>query len=139
LLFSIIAHDLRNPFQAILGLSQSLSKGVASKDSPSIERRAQGIVEAASRAHALMESLFSWANAQMSSVSVSSDRPLVGKRSLTGFGDHHPNDGNPPRTGAYRSRLDRGQPIARESVQQRIREAMGQHVRHRAALLCVGE
>jgi two-component system, sensor histidine kinase and response regulator len=67
LLFSIIAHDLRNPFQAILGLSQSLSKGVATKDSSSIERRAQGIVEAASRAHALMESLFSWANAQMSS------------------------------------------------------------------------
>ena len=47
-------------------------------------------------------------------VALSSDRPVVSKRSLTGFGDHHPNDGNPPRSGAYRSRLDRGQPIARE-------------------------
>ena len=71
--------------------------------------------------------------------SLSLDRPLVGKRSLTGFGDHYPNDGNPPRAGAYRSRLDRGQPIEREPVQQRIREAMGQHVRHRAAMLRVGE
>jgi two-component system, sensor histidine kinase and response regulator len=70
LLFSIIAHDLRNPFQALLGLSQSLSKGVAIKDPPSIERRAQGIVEAAGRAHALMESLFSWANVQMDSTEV---------------------------------------------------------------------
>jgi hypothetical protein len=71
--------------------------------------------------------------------SLSLDRPLVGKRSLTGFGDHYPNDGNPPRAGAYRSRLDRGQPIEREPVQQRIREAMGQHVRHRAAMLRVDE
>jgi two-component system, sensor histidine kinase and response regulator len=70
LLFSIIAHDLRNPFQAILGLSKSLSKGVANKDPASIERRAQGVVEAATRAHALMESLFSWANVQMTSQDV---------------------------------------------------------------------
>jgi two-component system sensor histidine kinase/response regulator len=68
LLFSIIAHDLRNPFQAILGLSKSLSKGVA--NTASVERRAQGVVEAATRAHALMESLFSWANVQMTSQDV---------------------------------------------------------------------
>jgi two-component system, sensor histidine kinase and response regulator len=70
LLFSIIAHDLRNPFQALLGLAHSLSKGVASKDPASVERRAKGIVEAATRAHALMEELFSWANAQMNSTEV---------------------------------------------------------------------
>jgi hypothetical protein len=51
-------------------------------------------------------------------------RPPVAQENGCGFGDHHPNDGNPPRTGVYRSRLDRGQPIAREPVQQRIREAM---------------
>jgi two-component system, sensor histidine kinase and response regulator len=70
LLFSIIAHDLRNPFQLILGLSKSLSKGVANKDPASVERRAQGVVEAATRAHALMESLFSWANVQITSQDV---------------------------------------------------------------------
>jgi hypothetical protein len=47
------------------------------------------------------------------SLAVSPDRPLVGKRLLTGFGDRHPDNGNPSRAGAYRSRLDRDQPIAR--------------------------
>ena len=69
----------------------------------------------------------------------SPDRPLVGKRPLTSFGNHYPNDGHPPSAGAYRSRLDRNQPIEREPIQQRIREAMGQHVRRRAATLSLGE
>ena len=47
LLFSIIAHDLRNPFQALLGLSTVLSQAVAMRDHASVERRAQGIREAA--------------------------------------------------------------------------------------------
>jgi hypothetical protein len=49
-------------------------------------------------------------------VALSSDRPVVSKRSLTGFGDHHPNDGNPPRSGTYRSRLDRGAIAARRTM-----------------------
>ena len=63
-LFSIIAHDLRNPFQVVLGLSEGLSRAVAGKDIESIERRARGINQAATRAHALMESLFTWASLQ---------------------------------------------------------------------------
>lgn len=70
LLFSIIAHDLRNPFQAVLGLSGVLSRGVASRDHAAIERRAQGIQEAAGQAYALMESLFAWASLQMDTVAV---------------------------------------------------------------------
>ncbi len=70
LLFSIIAHDLRNPFQALLGLSTILTQGVAAKDMASVERRAQGIKEAAGQAYALMESLFAWASLQMDSLSI---------------------------------------------------------------------
>jgi signal transduction histidine kinase len=70
LLLSIIAHDLRNPFQALLGLSEMLSTAVASRDHASIERRAQGIKQAAERAHSLMESLFSWTAIQMDSIDV---------------------------------------------------------------------
>ncbi len=70
LLFSIVAHDLRNPFQVILGLSSVLSRAVAAKDHASIERRAQGIGEAAGQAHALMESLFAWASVQMDTLAV---------------------------------------------------------------------
>lgn len=70
LLLSIIAHDLRNPFQAILGLSDVLSRAVASKDQAAIERRAQGIRDAAGQAYSLMESLFAWADMQMNSTTV---------------------------------------------------------------------
>ena len=67
LLFSIIAHDLRNPFQVLLGLSDSLSKAVASRDHAVVERRAQGLHQAAGQAHTLMEGLFQWADLQMHS------------------------------------------------------------------------
>jgi hypothetical protein len=73
------------------------------------------------------------------SLDVPPDRPFVRKRSLAGFGYLHPHNSNPPSPGAHRSRLDCGQLIARELVQQRIRKPMGQHGRRGAAMLRVGE
>ncbi|MCK2056774.1 hybrid sensor histidine kinase/response regulator [Methylobacterium sp. 37f] len=70
LLFSIIAHDLRNPFQSLLGLSEVLGKAVATRDHASIERRAKGINDAATQAYALLESLFSWTSLQMDTMAV---------------------------------------------------------------------
>lgn len=70
LLFSIIAHDLRNPFQVLLGLSEVLGSAVAKRDDAAIERRARGINQAARQAHDLMEGLFNWASLQMDSVDV---------------------------------------------------------------------
>jgi signal transduction histidine kinase len=70
LLFSIIAHDLRNPFQVILAASQALGQATDSRDHAYIERRAQGLHLAASQAYGLMESLFAWARLQMDSVAV---------------------------------------------------------------------
>lgn len=70
LLFSIIAHDLRNPFQALLGLSEVLGDAVAARDLVSIDRRADGIRRAATQACNLMEGLFAWASAQMDTVAV---------------------------------------------------------------------
>lgn len=70
LLFSIIGHDLRNPFQALLGLSEVLGRAVAARDPASIERRAKGIHAAATQAYALLESLFSWASLQMDTTTV---------------------------------------------------------------------
>jgi hypothetical protein len=72
------------------------------------------------------------------SLCVSLDQPL-GKRSPTGFGDLHPDNGNPPRAGAYRPRLNRSQPIVRKPVQQRVRETMGQQVRHGPAVRRIGK
>ena len=69
MLFSIIAHDLRNPFQALLGLSASLSKSAITEPA-AVQRRAAGVREAAGQAHSLMESLFAWASLQMDTMAV---------------------------------------------------------------------
>jgi signal transduction histidine kinase len=70
LLFSIIAHDLRNPFQALLGLSETLGRAVDANDNVAIKRRAGGLQQAALQAHGLMEGLFNWASWQMDSTEI---------------------------------------------------------------------
>jgi two-component system sensor histidine kinase/response regulator len=65
LLFSIIAHDLRNPFQALLGLSTMLLKAVTEQNRAAVARRANALRDAADQAYELMESLFAWAKIQM--------------------------------------------------------------------------
>ena len=68
LFFSILAHDLRNPFQAILGLSRTLSQAVEARDHASVEKRARAVLGSASQAADLMEGLFAWASLQMDTV-----------------------------------------------------------------------
>ena len=70
-LFSVIGHDLRNPFQALLGLSTLLDKAVCAGNIALIQRYARGLTEAAARAFALMEGLFSWASVQMETTATS--------------------------------------------------------------------
>jgi two-component system sensor histidine kinase/response regulator len=65
LFFSIIAHDLRNPFQAILGFADLLRKAVTAKDYAALDRRTKALHDAANQAHTLMEGLFGWADVQM--------------------------------------------------------------------------
>ncbi len=74
LLFSIIAHDLRNPFQALLNSSELLRRSVARHDMAAITERAGLIAQAAGQAHTLMESLFNWASLQMNTVEVNKDK-----------------------------------------------------------------
>ena len=65
LILSIIAHDLRNPFQALLGMSEILVDAAKAGDLPAVARRAGGVREAAGQAHVLMESLLGWASLLM--------------------------------------------------------------------------
>jgi two-component system sensor histidine kinase/response regulator len=91
LLFSIIAHDLRNPFQALLGLSNVLSQAVAERDHATVERRARGIQEAAAQAYGLMEGLFAWASLQMDTVTVTLgdvDMAVVAEEVLKGAAEN---------------------------------------------------
>lgn len=62
--FSIIAHDLRNPFQAIIGLSNILAEQMSIKDYEGIEEYAEIIRDSSKRAMNLLMNLFQWSRSQ---------------------------------------------------------------------------
>jgi signal transduction histidine kinase len=62
--FSIIAHDLRNPFNAIIGLASLLIEQVREKDYEAIDQYAGIIESSAQRAMALLVNLLDWARVQ---------------------------------------------------------------------------
>ena len=70
-LLSIIAHDLRNHFHVLLGLSSVLCRAVSANNFAAFDRGAQSIQTAANRAYALMESLFAWASLQRDTTTTS--------------------------------------------------------------------
>ncbi len=70
LLFSIFAHDLRNPLQAMLGMSELLGDAVALNNLSLAGERARGIEDAIIQANQMMNSLFAWASLQMDTIAV---------------------------------------------------------------------
>ncbi len=62
--FSIIAHDLKNPFQTIIGFSEMLKEGIKSGDTASFEYYAMLINKSAVQTLRLLENLLEWANSQ---------------------------------------------------------------------------
>jgi signal transduction histidine kinase len=62
--FSIIAHDLKNPFNTILGLSELLGHSSDSFTSGQIKTYAQNINQGADQAYRLLENLLRWARVQ---------------------------------------------------------------------------
>jgi len=65
--FSIIAHDLRNPFNGILALSDLLAMEVDVLDTESIREYSMLINTSAKQAFGLLEDLLDWANTQQGS------------------------------------------------------------------------
>ena len=63
-LFSIIAHDLRGPFNAILGLSDILKENYRELDDQAIESSLSAISEASRQAYTLLENLLIWSQSQ---------------------------------------------------------------------------
>ncbi len=63
-LFSIIAHDLRGPFNAILGLSDILRENYRELDEHAIESSLSAISEASRQAYTLLENLLIWSQSQ---------------------------------------------------------------------------
>ncbi len=62
--FSIIAHDLKTPFQSILGLSELLYEQVQDKNYEGLEKYAQLIQKSSQQAFDLLTNLLEWARSQ---------------------------------------------------------------------------
>ncbi len=63
--FSIIAHDLRGPFNTLLGATSLLSLDIKSLSTQDIEKFAKGMNESAENLYKLLDNLLQWARAQM--------------------------------------------------------------------------
>ncbi len=66
--FSIIAHDLKNPFNNILGFSELLTHNVHKYNQDKTLQFAQSINRAARNAYKLLENLLEWARMQTGSI-----------------------------------------------------------------------
>jgi two-component system, sensor histidine kinase and response regulator len=62
--FSIIAHDLKSPFNSIVGFSQLLVENVGNNDFDGIEKYAEIILNSSERAMELLTNLMEWSQAQ---------------------------------------------------------------------------
>lgn len=63
-LFSIIAHDLRNPFSSIIGFSELLTKNLQVYSDHKISEMVHHINTSANSIYSLLENLLEWANSQ---------------------------------------------------------------------------
>lgn len=71
LFISILAHDLKNPFNSILGFLHLLSKNIRLYDIDKIESQINIINESAHRVHNLLDSILIWAKSQSGTLSYS--------------------------------------------------------------------
>jgi len=62
--FSIIAHDLKNPFNSIFGFSELLIKNIETYDKAKISRFINTIYESSKNTFKLLENLLEWSRAQ---------------------------------------------------------------------------
>ena len=67
--FSIIAHDLKNPFNSIIGFSSILKEDVLLRNPIEIEKSATVINDSAVHTYRLLENLLEWANSQSGKIS----------------------------------------------------------------------
>ena len=69
-LFSVIAHDIKNPFNAILGFSTLLSNNIDKFNENEIKEFTKRILEATGQTYKLLEDLLTWAKSQLGQLTV---------------------------------------------------------------------
>jgi len=62
--FSIIAHDLKNPFSDLTSLSELLKQNIKKYDSDKVERFVNQIYKLSKRGYSLLENLLEWSRSQ---------------------------------------------------------------------------
>lgn len=68
-IFSIIAHDLKNPFQAIIGFASMLNEGVDKYSTLELKKMAGKISDVSEQTYKLLEDLLTWSKSQLGQLS----------------------------------------------------------------------
>ncbi len=66
--FTIIAHDLKNPFNALIGFSELIKQAVENKDLEEIKNINEIILQSSIQTHKLLLNLLEWAKAQTNGI-----------------------------------------------------------------------
>lgn len=66
--FSIIAHDLKNPFAGLLSSCEVLKRCIENEDLPKIKKFAESIYRTSQYAYTLLENLLEWASLQLGNI-----------------------------------------------------------------------
>ncbi|MFW6203277.1 MAG: PAS domain-containing sensor histidine kinase [Marinilabilia sp.] len=64
-IFSIIAHDLKSPFQSIIGFATLLNQGLEGYSSLEIKKMASQISDVSEKTYKLLEDLLTWSKSQL--------------------------------------------------------------------------
>ena len=64
-IFSIIAHDLKNPFQSIIGFATMLNEGLEGYSSLEIKKMASRISDVSEQTYKLLDDLLTWSKSQL--------------------------------------------------------------------------
>jgi signal transduction histidine kinase len=67
---SVISHDLRSPFNALIGMSDLLKENARSGNYTDVERSAEQINEASRKAYILLDNLMQWVSVQKENIVV---------------------------------------------------------------------
>jgi signal transduction histidine kinase len=66
--FSIIAHDLKNPFNTLIGISELMISNPEIKDSEDFDELMEGMFQTATLGHNLLENLLEWSRSQIGTI-----------------------------------------------------------------------
>ena len=72
--FSIIAHDLKNPFQSLIGYSEILAKNINTLPDNEVQEFSKHLHLSATKLFKLLENLLHWSRIQRDAITVSKDK-----------------------------------------------------------------